>query len=121
MIFKRIGAICFALAFILAIGVFTNYFSAFISKPNAKIGIIICGGIALLMNLLAFRYDPNSESNNLVFWLGTVIIFIGLIFKIQNRHYDQYILIAGIFVVALSYFFNPFKKSEEPDDDLLDN
>lgn len=121
MIFKRIGAICFAMAFILAIGVFTNYFSAFITKPQAKMGIIIFGGIALLMNLLAFRYDPNSESNNLVFWLGTVIIFIGLIFKIQNRHYDQYVLIAGIFVVALSYFFNPFKKSEEKDDDLLDN
>lgn len=121
MIFKRIGAICFALAFILAIGVFTDYLSDIISKANAKWGIIIFGGIALLMNLLSFRYDPDSESNNLIFWIGSVLIFVGLILKISHQQYDQYVLLGGIFVVALSYFFNPFKKEEGADDDLLDS
>ncbi|MES2588384.1 MAG: hypothetical protein V4622_05335 [Bacteroidota bacterium] len=118
MIYKRIASICFAIAFILAIGVFTNYLSVFISKTNAKYGIIVFGGIALLMNLLAFRYDSKSE-NNLIFWAGTVIIFIGLIFKIQNNSLNQFILIGGMLVVGLSYFYNPLSKDKK-NDDLLD-
>lgn len=121
MIFKRIGSICFALAFILAMAVFTDVFNGIISKANAKYGIIIFGAIAMLMNLLSFRYDENSENNNPIFWVGSVIVFVGLIFKMQHWSFDQYILIGGIFVVGLSYFFNPFKKSDEKDDELLDS
>ena len=121
MIFKRIASICFAVAFILAIAVFTNYLEGIISKYNAKYGIIIFGGTALLMNLLSFRFDKSNENNNPVFWVGSVLIFVGLILKMQDQFLNQYILIAGLFVVGLSYFFNPFKKEEETNDDLLDN
>lgn len=121
MIFKRIASICFALAFILAIPVFTNVFSEFIPKVYAKYGIIIFGGIALLMNLLSFRFDEKSENNNPLFWMGTVLVFVGLIFKMQHLAYDQIILVGGLFVVGLSYFFNPFKKSDDKDENLLDS
>ena len=121
MIFKKIGSICFAIAFILAMAVFTDIFSGIISKANAKYGIIIFGAIAMLMNLLSFRFDSDSENNNPIFWVGSVLVFIGLIFKMQHWPFDQYVLIAGIFVVGLSYFFNPFKRSEEKDDELLDS
>jgi hypothetical protein len=72
------------------------------------------------MNLLSFKYDQHSENNNIVFWIGSVVIFVGLIFKLQHFPYDQILLIAGIFTVALSYFFNPFK-NQDKNDDLLDN
>ena len=122
MIFKRIASVCFAIAFILAIAVFTNYLGDIISKQNAKYGIIVFGGIALLMNLLSFRFDKNTENNNPVFWVGSVLIFVGLILKMQNQILNQYILIAGLSIVGLSYFYNPFKKEEDTvDDDLLDN
>ena len=119
MIFKKIGAICFALAFILAIGVFTNYLQGFISKYNAKYGIIVVGGIALLMNLLSFKYDSKSEQN-IVFWIGSVIVFTGFILKMSSNPINQAVLIAGMLIVALSYFFNPFDKSEK-NEELLDN
>jgi hypothetical protein len=43
MIFKRIASIGFAIAFILAIAVFTDLLSGIISKTNAKYGIIVFG------------------------------------------------------------------------------
>lgn len=122
MIFKRLGAILFALAFICAIGIFTNFFSGFMPKNVAKWGVIILGGAAMLMNLLSYRFDQDTESNNPVFWIGSVMVFIGLIFKIQHWPYSQYLLIAGLFVTGMSYFFNPFKKQDdESNDDLLDS
>jgi heme/copper-type cytochrome/quinol oxidase subunit 4 len=120
MIFKRLASIGFAISFILAIAVFTDLFSGIISRTNAKYGIIVFGGIALLMNLLSFKYDQNSENNNIVFWIGSVIVFVGLIFKIQHYNYDQILLIIGIFTVALSYFYNPFK-NQEKNENILDN
>jgi heme/copper-type cytochrome/quinol oxidase subunit 4 len=120
MIFKRIASIGFAISFILAIAVFTDVFSGIISKTNAKYGIIVFGGIALLMNLLSFKYDQHAENNNIIFWVGSVIIFVGLIFKLQHYPFNQLLLIVGIFTVTLSYFFNPTKKPEK-NDELLDN
>jgi chromate transport protein ChrA len=119
MIFKKIAAICFALAFVLAIGVFTNYFQGFISKYNAKYGIVVVGGIALLMNLLSFKYDSKSD-NNIIFWIGLVVIFSGLILKMSSNPLNPVVLIAGMLIVALSYFFNPFDKRES-NEELLDN
>lgn len=120
MIFKRIGSICFALSFLLAIVIFTNYGSGFIPKYYAKIGIILFGGIALLMNLISFRYDPESD-NNLIFWVGTVGIYVGLILKITGFHYNQMVLLIGILIVGVSYFYNPFaKKDSTQEDELLD-
>lgn len=120
MIFKRIGSICFALAFLLAIVVMTGYGSEIISKPLARMGIIIFGAVALLMNLLSFRYDSQGEGNNLVFWIGSAIIFVGLIFKMQHYPFNQLILIVGLGVAGLSFFYNPLKKESDQDDELLD-
>lgn len=120
MIFKRIGAICFAIGFLLAIVVFTNYGSGIIPKYYAKVGMMILGGIALLMNLLSIRFDPQSD-NNFIFWIGTVGIFCGLIMKIMHWPFSQVFLLGGIAVVSLSYFYNPFsKKDTTQEDELLD-
>lgn len=120
MIFKRIGMFCFALGFLLAIIVFTNYGSDLIPKYYAKTGIIVFGGIALLMNLLALRFDPASE-NNIIFWVGTAAIYAGLILKMKGFYFNRMILLGGILVVAFSYFYNPFaRKDTTQEDELLD-
>lgn len=121
MIYKRIASICFALAFIAAIGVFTDYFSDFITRSQAKYGILIFGGIAFLMNLLSFRLDETANSSfNLLFWIGAVILFVGLIAKMQAADYSFYIILLGILTIGLSYVYNPFAKKEEDSNDLLD-
>lgn len=120
MIFKRIGLFCFSLGFLLAIVVFTNYGSEFIPKYYAKMGIIIFGGIALVMNLLALRYDPASE-NNIIFWIGSAGIYTGLILKMKGFPFNQTVLLISIVVVAISYFYNPFlRKDTTQEDELLD-
>lgn len=121
MIFKRIGAVCFALAFISAIGAFTHV-TNLISQSDARYLVIIFGAIALLMNLLSFRYDQSNENSNLLYWIGTFVVFAGLILKMQRFNYSEYILIAGLLVIGLSYFYNPFQQNkDESNDDLLDN
>lgn len=120
MVFKRIGNICFAIGLVLAVIVFTNYGSGLTMKYYAKMGIIVFGGVALLMNLLSFRYDSMAE-NNIIFWLGSAGIFTGLVLKMNGFYYNQIILMASIAVVAISYFYNPFaKKDTETEDELLD-
>ena len=121
MIFKRLGSICFAIAFLLAIVVFTNYGASFIPRYLAKTGMIIIGGIALLMNLISFRFDKSSE-NNPIYWIGSMLVFVGLIFKMNNLIYNEFVLIIGIFIVGLSFFYNPFAKANitQKDDELLD-
>lgn len=121
MMFKRLGSVFFAIAFLLAIVVFTNYGSKLIPRDIAKIGMIISGGIALLMNLISFRFDKSSE-NNPVYWVGSVGIFVGLVMKMNRIQYDQLMLIAGVFIVGLSFFYNPFAKNNttQKDDELLD-
>lgn len=120
MIFKRISSICFAIGFLLAIVVFTNYGSSIIPKYVAKMGIVLLGGIALLMNLLSFRYDSTTE-NNIIFWIGSVVIYVGLILKMNYFPYNQVLIIAGVVIIAVSWFFNPFAaKDTSQEDELLD-
>ena len=121
MIFKRLVSICFAMAFLLAIVVFTNYGGNFVPRYIAKIGMILFGGTALLMNLISFRFDKSSE-NNPIYWIGSMGVFVGLILKMNQIIYNEIALIVGVFVVGLSFFYNPFTKNNAPqkDDELLD-
>lgn len=121
MMFKRLGSVFFAIAFLMAIVVFTNYGAKIIPRDIAKIGMILSGGIALLMNLISFRFDKSSE-NNPIYWIGSVGVFVGLIMKINRFPYNQYILIAGILLIGFSFFYNPFAKNNitTKDDELLD-
>jgi hypothetical protein len=121
MIFKKIGSLCFGLAFLAAIIVFTDYGINYISKNDARTAIVILGSIALLMNLLSFKYDNQSENTNLIFWVGTVIVFVGLVMKMQGFDFNQFVLLIGLVVIGLSYFYNPFKNNEkDKKNDLLD-
>ena len=120
MTLKKISSLFFALAFICALFVFTDYGYGIISKSTAKIGMIAAGAIAILLNLLAFRTEPKEESN-LFFWIGSVIVFVGLIFKIMHYPMNQLILLVGLLVTGISFFYNPFSSSTRTsDDDLLD-
>ena len=55
------------------------------------------------------------------FWIGSVFIFAGLIMKIKHIQFDQVVLIVGLSLVGLSYFYNPFtRKDTQQEDELLD-
>jgi heme/copper-type cytochrome/quinol oxidase subunit 4 len=122
MVIKRIGMIGFVLAFICAVVVFSGYGSQLLSRQHAKIGMIIFGAIGLFMNLLSFKYQQENENYNILFWIGSIVIFFGLILRIERLPFSQYVIIAGTLLSGISFFFNPFSTSNRKSkDDLLDN
>lgn len=120
MIFKRLGKICFAFGFLFAIFAFTNYGIGFIPKHIAKTVMLIFGALAILMNLISLRFDPDSDQN-LLYWIGVVFVFCGLIMQMKFIPYAVVFILAGVFLIGFSLIYNPFsKKKRQEDDEILD-
>lgn len=121
MLFKRLGSISFALAFVFAIAVFTNLFYPYISKSFAQTGMLFSGGFAMLMNLLATRNDGENAGKNILFWIGSAVLLIGLLVKMMHWPGFSLLLLAGASISGLSFFYNPFStENDSSEDDLLD-
>ncbi|MEY3236563.1 MAG: hypothetical protein RI883_664 [Bacteroidota bacterium] len=124
MILKRIAAILFGISFLMAIVLFTNIGADIISKSIAKIVFLIVGSLALLLNLLSFRFGKHDANFNFFYWLGSLIIFIGLTFMIMHWPNAFYIVIGGMTIVGISFIYSPkidgrdSEKSDLLDDDL---
>ena len=118
---KKIASVCFGLAFLMSIVIFTGYGSSWISIPVAKTFFLVLGGLALILNLISYRFGKNDPSFSLFYWLGTVVLFIGLIHMILHWPFAYYILTAGMLMVGISFFIP--KGTIEPtqsDNELLD-
>lgn len=122
MVLKRIAAICFALAFLMAIVMFTGTGSDLISRGSAKIIFLAAGAIGLLLNLLSFRFGKQSPNFNFFYWAGSIVLFFGLTFRIMHWPFSFYIIIAGLLIVGISFFYNPkIDEDSSAKDDLLDD
>ena len=119
MILKRIASFFFALAFLMAIVLFTGTGSQYIGASTAKIIFLGAGGIGLVLNLISFRFGRHSEGFNLFFWIGSIVIFVGLTSMMLSFPYSMVLLIIGMTIVGFSFIYNPSLK-EEDDDELLD-
>lgn len=120
---KQISSIAFGIAFLMAIVLFGHVGTEYISMYTARIVFFIAGGIALFFNLLDFnRNKDQSEGFNFLFWTGSIILFIGLIFKLMHWPFSTYILIAGLLISGISFFIkgNIFNNNEDEDKDLID-
>jgi len=121
MILKKLAAIFFALAFLMAIVLFTNVGRAYISLPVARIVFMTSGAIALVLNLISFQSGKSTPLFNFLYWTGSIVVFVGLVFFIMHWPYGFYLLIAGLFVTGLSFLLpeNLVTKAED-NDDILD-
>lgn len=116
---KLISNILFAISFLLAILLFTN--NTFGNKVLIRGVFLTAGGIALLLSLVASRTSGNKNDFNLLFWIGSLIMYIGFVMRFQFLPGSEYPLIAGLAISAISNFYNPFNQQKEKDEDLLDN
>lgn len=122
MILKRIAAICFALAFLMAIVLFTGTGSQYIPRLIAKFIFLAAGASGLMLNLLSFRFGKHDISFNFFYWLGSIVLFIGLTFMILHWPYGMYLVMGGMAIVGLSFFVNPkIMNDDAKNEDLLDN
>lgn len=117
--FKRFSNILFGVAFICAALMITEKTYGY--RSLIHIIFYVSGASALLLSLLSSRQEAYKDDFNLLFWLGSLIVFIALLFKTYHLPYWLYVMIAGMGISGLSFFINPFSnKDSDQDDELLD-
>lgn len=118
---KTISNICYLLGMICAILLYTH--NTFGIPSGIRIGFYVFGGTGLVLSLLQFRFLPEDkwEDFNLLFWIGSLVLFIGFVSQTLHFRYTTYILIAGLAITGFSFFVNPFRKDKDEENDLLDN
>lgn len=121
-IFKRIAGVAFAVSFLMAIVLFGNVGREYINLITAKYVFIGAGAVALLFNLLSFEAGKHNPIFSFVYWAGSLVVFIGLVFFMMRWPYGFYILIVGLAILGASLLLSPARKEEsKAKDDLLDN
>lgn len=119
---KRAAAISFAIAFIMAINLFGEIGRSVISLPTARLIFIAAGGVGLILNLITFQTGKFHPVYNFMYWIGSIVVFLGLVFLLMNWPYSKFILIAGMLLVGVSFFLPKSMVERSPNDsDLLDN
>jgi hypothetical protein len=122
-IMKRLASLFFGLAFLMALNLFADVGREWISTSLARTLFIAFGAVALVLNLLSFQGGKNSPVFNFLYWAGTIIAFVGLVFQQFHLPYGMYILIAGMIVLGISLVLpESLARSEnEKRDDLIDD
>ncbi len=121
-IFKRIAGVAFALSFLMAIVLFADVGRQYISLITAKYTFISAGAVALLFNLLSFESGKHNPVFSFVYWVGSLIVFTGLVFFIMRWPFGVYILTGGIVILGGSLLLSPNRKEmDKSSDDLLDS
>ena len=117
---KTLSSIAFAIAFLMAIVLFTNFGRGYISLSNARMIFLIAGAIGLLFNLLSFQSSKHSSTFSFVFWMGAVISFIGFAFRLMHWPFSNFVILGGMIILGLSFIL-PSKEKEEKPTDILDD
>lgn len=121
-IFKKIAGVAFAVSFLMAIVLFGNIGREYISLITAKYVFIGAGAVALLFNFLSFEAGRHNPIFSFVYWAGSLVVFIGLVFFIMRWPFGMYILVSGLIVLGGSLLLSPQRKEQSKEkDDLLDN
>jgi hypothetical protein len=118
---KNISTICYIIGMVCAVLLYSQ--NTFGITNSIRIGFYVFGGLGLLLSLLQFRFIPEDkwEEFNLLFWIGSLVVFIGFVTQTMRLNYSSYILILGLAITGISYFINPFKRDKDEEDELLDN
>lgn len=121
-ILKRIAGFSFGIAFLMAILLFGGLRQNVISMSTARIIFMICGGIGLLFNLITFQSGKNSMLFNFLYWIGSIILFVGLIFLQMHWPFGFQIILGGIITLGLSFVLpSSLVNKEDKNEELLDD
>ena len=121
-VIKAIFNLSLALAFISAALLITG--KTFGYQSILRNVLYIFGGLGIILHLYYSIFIEKNKEFNLLFWLGTVVIFFAVIMKTLSINYYHIALLIGAGITGLSYFINPFDRKddeEEQKDQLLDS
>jgi hypothetical protein len=119
---RKISGAAFGISFLMAIVLFTDLGRGLISLLTAKYIFIGSGAVGLMLNLLTFQSGKHNPIYNLVFWGGSVILFIGMTFLLMRWPYGFYIIIGGLIILGGSFFLpSSITDSQDKNSELLDD
>lgn len=88
------------------------------------IGVVTFGVLGFVTSILSNFFDPHkrkvNKTQSLIFYVGMIFVFGGLMFQFLHWPYSRYLLFVGIAVSAVSFFMRKNKQDEE-EDELLDS
>ncbi|MDR0801724.1 hypothetical protein [Fluviicola sp.] len=118
---KSIANTSYILGIVCALMIYTQHTFGYFYV--IRTGFYVFGGLGLILSLLQFRFLPENQWGdfNLLFWIGSAVIFIGFAFQNLHIKYASLVLILGLAVTGISYFINPFKRRKDEENDILDN
>ena len=118
---KKLSSVAFALAIIPGIVLFTHYGREYVSIPTARIWFMAAVGTGLILNLFNYNQSKCNPVFTFVYWLGSIVLFAGLVFQLMQWPYDKIILIAGLGITGISFFMTPELVEGKKDEGLLDD
>ena len=119
--FKKIAAVAFIVSFIMGAMLVGKMGASYLSPITAKYIFIGSGAIALFFNLLSFDTGKNNPIFNFIYWIGSIVVFGGLVSLMMRWPYAMYTVIAGIALLGVSFLISPERKPKENRTDILDN
>jgi archaellum biogenesis protein FlaJ (TadC family) len=121
-ILKRVGGICFAIAFIMALPIFGRIGLEYISIPTARYLFIGFGALGLILNLVTFQTGRYQPLYNLTYWGGSIIVFAGLIMNLFRIQFAVFVMIAGLLIVGVSFVLpKRYVERKDSNPDILDD
>lgn len=118
---KRISGIAFGLAFLMGIVLFTGYGRSIIPFSIAQLLFIFFGAIGLVSNLITFQQGKHAPLYSFAFWISTLVLFAGFIFKFMHWPFSNYILIFGMILLGITFIIpSQRNEAENTNEDLLD-
>lgn len=121
MLIKKISGLSFAIAFLMAIVLFTNIGRDYIPLYVAKNVFIGAGAVGLILNLIGFQNGNATPLYNFLFWSGSIVLFLGLTFLLMRWPYGFYIIITGLVIIGASFFLPESLLKKKEESELLDD
>lgn len=115
---KQLSNLLFAFSFVCALLMLLDKTYGY--REAVQIAFLVSGGIALILGLVTSRMEAYKGDFNVLFWIGSLIMFIGFLMKMYYYPNSSYLLIGGMAISAIANFYNPFQSSKDRDDELLD-
>jgi hypothetical protein len=87
-------------------------------------GVVFFGIIGFVSSVLSSLFDRNKRKINkpqaILFYLGMILVFTGLMFKIMHWPFTRFLLFGGIIASTISFFIPNLERSNRGED-LLDD
>jgi len=88
------------------------------------VGVVFFGIIGFVSSVLSSFFDRNKRKINkaqaVLFYLGMILVFAGLMFKIMHWPFTRLLLFGGIIASTISFFIPGIERKSNTED-LLDD